>query len=1255
MYKSMTDRFKAAIDLALLENPLVPRQSENALWLLEQRYFAERYDGAAGGLRKERSFEEFARRVSRIVCTAESLYRKSDDIDWIRRLEKNLYADLVEGRVNFNSPCLFASGAGMTRNPELVELIYRSPDEMDLEDYRRLYDSKTDNQQLFACFVIDIPDSIEGIFESVRDAAVISKYGGGVGGNFGHLRERGADIKGGTGGKASGPVSFMETWNTMGSVVVQGGRRRAALMGMLPDDHPDIEHFMDAKVEEGKLSYFNISVCVSDELVAAAREKRAFALHSRSNGEVVRTVQGADLWNKLCQNAWRRGDPGVFFIDRANDDNLLKMSDEFRIESTNPCVTGDTWVMTDRGPRQVLSLVNVPASLLVDGKTYETTGFFPTGIKKVYELSTAEGQTLKLTADHKVCRISSLSRYAREVEWVEASALVKGDLLLLNDQRSVKGWEGRFSENEGYLMGLLLGDGTLKEDKAVLSVWQAGEASNGDCAGVNAVMDRAYQCALSLPHRADFAGWMPLPERNEYRLSIAAIKDAALSLGMAPGHKRITPKLESETSSAFCRGFLRGLFDADGSVQGSCEKGISVRLTQSDLDTLKAVQRMLGRFGIVSAIYQNRGNASVSLLPDGKGGRKLYETRSQHELVISNDNIKVFSDLIGFEDSDKQRRLDDALAGYKRMLNRERFAVCFEALTPCGEAEVFDVQVPGINAFDANGLYVHNCGEQPLPTYTSCNLGSINLAKFVKPDEAGTPGFDEAAFVDQVYRSIYYLDLVIDATSYPLARIGERTKRIRPVGLGLMGLADAAILCGDVYGSESFDRCCEKLGARMASAALMATADIVSDLSKEPFSESFAVAKLFEEEHRAHGGELFSRQWIEEMDLEAYRNFVAQMKSRRSVPYTLLNTLEALPEFLGADALPQLRRILLALLEGRLRNSRRLSIAPTGSISMIFDSSAGIEPNFAWNWSRKVMRSDGDGWEVREYFHPLVTKQGMEELHTGMKISDPRYVTAYDISTDEHVAVTGIFARYVDSGISKTVNLPNSATVDDVRRVYEACYDMGCKGITIYRDGSRNDQPIEVKKEAPSTVVKAEAEEKTKAETQPVKPEAKGAEAPAPTIYSSKVRQRSTPIVYGKTIKDKTPWGSLWVTLNYDGNDPFEVFASLGKSGSELKAMTEAISRVVSIGLRSGGHLEDFIGTLRGISGKEYWMFDCDDNEMVRSIPDAVALLLQKLIEPEQAKPGRSKSDKICPECGAPMEMVAGCAYCFSCGYSPCK
>ncbi|MBQ3395183.1 MAG: ribonucleoside-diphosphate reductase, partial [Synergistaceae bacterium] len=144
-------------------------------------------------------------------------------------------------------------------------------------------------------------------------------------------------------------------------------------------------------------------------------------------------------------------------------------------------------------------------------------------------------------------------------------------------------------------------------------------------------------------------------------------------------------------------------------------------------------------------------------------------------------------------------------------------------------------------------------------------------------------------------------------------------------------------------------------------------------------------------------------------------------------------------------------------------------------------------------------------------------------------------------------------------------------------------------------------------------------------------------------------------VVYGKTIKDKTPWGSMYVTMNFDGKEPFEIFVNVGKSGSELKAMTEALSRVISIGLRSGCSLEDFIDTLKGLSGKEYWMLKFNDNYVVRSIPDAIALMLEKLIDRETTNARMSDKSMICPDCGAPLERISGCEYCFSCGYSPCK
>ncbi|MBQ3646094.1 MAG: ribonucleoside-diphosphate reductase, partial [Synergistaceae bacterium] len=289
----------------------------------------------------------------------------------------------------------------------------------------------------------------------------------------------------------------------------------------------------------------------------------------------------------------------------------------------------------------------------------------------------------------------------------------------------------------------------------------------------------------------------------------------------------------------------------------------------------------------------------------------------------------------------------------------------------------------------------------------------------------------------------------------------------------------------------------------------------------------------------------------------------------------------------------------------------------------------GIEPNFAWSWNRRIMKTDGSGFENREYWHRLLTPEQKSEYRaSGGNLSNPAYVTAYDISTQQHVKVTGIFAQIVDSGISKTVNLPNSATIEDVRQVYQDCYNIGCKGITIYRDGSRSFQPIEVKKEEK----KPETENK-----------------------SPRVKARPGLVVFGKTIKDTTPWGSIYVTLNLDGKEPFEIFINVGKSGSELKAMTEALSRVISIGLRSGCSLEDFIDTLRGLSGKEYWMLNSDDDHVARSIPDAIALLLDKLIDRQVMTARRNDKNLICPECGAPLEMISGCEYCFSCGYSPCK
>ncbi len=223
----------------------------------------------------------------------------------------------------------------------------------------------------------------------------------------------------------------------------------------------------------------------------------------------------------------------------------------------------------------------------------------------------------------------------------------------------------------------------------------------------------------------DFRGWIEVPGRGEYRLSLGALKLLAEAHGMRPRGKHITPAIERR-SSAFHRAFLRGLFDADGSVQGTQAKGVSVRLSQSNRDDLLAVQRMLLRLGIASTIYSYRRDAGPRELPDGQGGAKLYSIWAQHELVVANDNLSVYAERVGFADHEKAARLNVAISGYRRRPNREAFVATIEAVEEAGEAEVLDAAIPGINAFDANGFWSHiAANSRSLLTAPACWARSI--------------------------------------------------------------------------------------------------------------------------------------------------------------------------------------------------------------------------------------------------------------------------------------------------------------------------------------------------------------------------------------------------------------------------------------------------------------------------------------------------------------------------------------------------
>ncbi|MFE0754952.1 LAGLIDADG family homing endonuclease [Inquilinus sp. NPDC058860] len=868
---------------------------------------------------------------------------------------------------------------------------------------------------LFNCFVMGtVPDSMAGIFAHLREAALTLQQGGGIGYDFSTIRPKGAPVAG-VGADASGPLSFMDVWDAMCRTIMSAGSRRGAMMATLRCDHPDVVDFIEAKRAPGRLRMFNLSVLVTDAFMKAVEADTPWDLVF--GGRVFRTLPARELWDRIMRSTYDSAEPGVIFIDRINARNNLQYCEQ--IQSTNPCVTADTWVQTLDGPRTVGDLLGRSFVAMVNGQPASSgpEGFFPTGRKPVLRLETAEGHVLRLTADHPVLVATEVSRFRIETEWRKAGELKPGDRVRLHDHGDALAWPGFGSEEEGYLIGLLIGDGTLKSDKAVLSAWPGEATVNGADArpGIAGVMAAALSAARSLPHRSDFAGWMRVPGRGERRLSLGALRELALSLGLAPGRKTITPAVE-RASSAFILGLLRGLFDADGSVQGTREKGVSIRLAQSDLGLLRAVQRMLLRLGIASSIYADRRAAGPRLLPDGKGGRRSYDCSADHELVIAGAGMARFAARIGFADTDKRTRLDQMLAGYWRALNRERFLATVRQLVPDGDEEVYDVRIPGPNAFDGNGLVLHNCGEQPLPPYGACLLGSVNLAKLVV--DPFTPGarFDHETLAEIVPVAIRLMDNVVDVSRFPLPEQAAEAKAKRRIGLGVTGLADAFLMLGVRYGSPE-------------SAALV-------------------------------------EEWLGAIKLHSYRASAEIAAEKGAVPLFDRDAFLAAP---GVAELPQEIRDLIA--RHGIRNALLTSIAPTGTISLFAGNVAsGIEPVFAWTHTRNVLLPDGSrrAETVENYAYRL-----FREIHGADAPLPDHFVDAQTLEPADHLAIQAAAQKHIDSSISKTINCPEDLSFDAFRQVYAQAYALGCKGCTTYRPNAITGAVLEAR---PQTVQKGAAE-----------------------------------------------------------------------------------------------------------------------------------------------------------------------------------
>jgi len=469
------------------------------------------------------------------------------------------------------------------------------------------------------------------------------------------------------------------------------------------------------------------------------------------------------------------------------------------------------------------------------------------------------------------------------------------------------------------------------------------------------------------------------------------------------------------------------------------------------------------------------------------------------------------------------------------------------------------------------------CGEQPLLPYESCNLGSINLAHMVDLNNEVIE-IDWDRLSQTIATSVHLLDNVIDMNNYPIPAIAEMSRTTRRIGVGIMGFADLLVQLGIKYDSY-------------------AAVDLAETIMK----------KIQEETYKASG------------DLAEIRgNFPAWEGS-------IYNT---------ADN------------QQKMRNSAPVTIAPTGTISIIAGTSSGIEPLFALSYIRNIM-DNTKLVEANPYFEAVAKSEGfysqelMEELAEKGTLHDmdvPDWVkevfrTAHDISPEWHVRMQAAFQRYTDNSVSKTINFPSDATIEDVKKAYTLAYETGCKGITVYRDGSKTGQTLNT---GGSLSTEEEQVERTAAE-----------------------RPR---ILNGTTHLVRTGHGNMYVTINCDSEGkPFEVFGALGKAGGSDSAQLEAISRLTSLALRSGIGADEIVEQLKGISDDSpAW----DEGELVKSTPDAVAIALRNYVDGAKEVENASWSldniskanirGKSCPGCDGSLIMEEGCEKCMSCGFSKC-
>ncbi len=1086
-------------------------------------------------------------------------------------------------------------------------------------------------QQVSACFILSVDDSMDSILNWYKEEGFIFKGGSGAGLNLSRIRSSKELLS--SGGTASGPVSFMRGADASAGTIKSGGAtRRAAKMVVLDVDHPDIEEFVETKMaEEDKIRALrdagfdmdlggkdivsvqyqnaNNSVRVTDQFMQAVEDGSQFGLTSRKDGSVIETIDAQGLFDKMAQAAWACADPGMQYDDTINDWHTTPETG--RITASNPCFPADQRVVTDKGLVPIGDMVaRAAVGETFDVYTNDVTSeddpqarvvattpsrYMVTGTKEILELRFSDGSRLRCTPNHRM--------WTDNRGWVRAEDVVTDDqvtrsfhyaprtmadyMLPFGATSVVHHAEGlnlqeKWDENLAHYLGWLTGDGCLTNDIAVTIYGTEVERST--------VMPR-HQALLN-----SWTGFSAKPSTQsngttQLRSGNRYVREYLAELGITKeraAHKTV-PEAIFEAPEEALVSFLSGLFDSDGCVVNDERKGTHyVGLGSRSEELLLGVQELLASLGMASRIYQTGTKAESFHYTRKDGTEATYGSDSpSFDLRITGRSLREFAALVGFtleSKTDKLARLVDHHSAYAvketvRMVSRESR----------GHETTYNLTEPRNHSYVVSGVVVANCSEYMSLDNSSCNLASLNLLKFLREDDT----FDVKAYEKVVELVITAMDISICFADFPTESIGETTRNYRQLGIGYANLGALLMATGRGYDSEGGRALAAALTSLLTGAAYKRSAELAGVVGPYAgYARNADAHKRVMRKHQAANDELRPLHAMDEgIHKAATKAWDAVVKSGEKAGY---------------------------------RNAQASVLAPTGTIGFMMDcDTTGIEPDFSLVKFKKLvgggsmqivnqtipraLKNLGYTGETIEAIVEFIAENGHVIDAPGLK---PEHYEVFDcamgtrsIKPMGHVKMMAAAQPFLSGAISKTVNLPESATVEDIADVYLQGWKLGLKALAVYRDNCKVGQPLSdgKKDEKKSDESVDEPKDEKKSDESVDEPKVEK------VVEYRPVRKRLPKRRTSQTTSFAVGGAEGYLTAGtYDSGDLGEIFLKFGKQGSTLAGVMDAFSIAVSVGLQYGVPLETFVEKFTNLRFEPAGMTDDPDVRMSQSLMDYV-------------------------------------------------